>query len=170
MGLRTRLVALLAVFIALTLITSTGAFTTVSAERTVDVSVAGDDAALLQIEPHSGPNGDYAEQSGGEFQINFDNVSATGVNLDAKTTLGNVFNVTNQGTQTVTVTISKSGTYPNAVDFNSSDDQELDDGASGVDIGVGDTLEVTIEIDTTAVSPSAGETLVDSITIHAEAS
>ncbi|MFC7185867.1 hypothetical protein [Halorubrum yunnanense] len=48
----------------------TGAFSSVSAERTVSVGVAEDDEAFLSLEPSNGPNGAYAEQSGGTLELN----------------------------------------------------------------------------------------------------
>ena len=43
----------------------TGAFDTAEADRTAEVEVAGDAAALLGIEPVEGPNSEYAEITGG---------------------------------------------------------------------------------------------------------
>ena len=133
------------------------------------MTVAEDASALVQIEPHSGSNGAYAEQNGGEFEINFDNVPATGVNQNATTTLANVFNVTNQGTQSITVTITETGTHADIVSFESADGTQLDGGSAGVTVPVGETVEVTIKIDTTGQNLAAGTSLLDSITIHATA-
>ena len=75
--------ALVALFLAIGLLTATGAFTSVSATRTAEVNVAGDGAALLQLQPYAGPNGynpsgggtqtnseGYAQLTAGELEIN----------------------------------------------------------------------------------------------------
>ena len=167
---RTRLFVVLAVFVAGFSIVGSGAFSTVTAERTVSVNVAGDDAALLELDPHSGPNGAYAGLNAGELEINFDDVSADGVNQNATTTLENVFNVTNSGTQSTSVNITKTGANAGLVTFNTSDGTRIDGGSgNAVSVGTGETIEVTIYIDTTGRNLASGDTLLDSITIHAEA-
>ena len=166
---RLPLLSLIAVFVALTLVVTTGAFSSVTATRTVDVGVAGDDAALLQLTPHTGPNGDYAALVDGEFRITFDGVPADGVNQNATTTIPDVFNVTNRGTQTVTVNVTESGNHTGLVTFESAGGTQLDDGSAGVAVPVGATLEVTIVIDTTGQNLPAGTPLLDSITVRAAA-
>jgi methylaspartate ammonia-lyase len=47
----------------------TGAFTSVSATRGVNVHVAEDADALLAIEPSPGPNGEYAVVGNGQIAI-----------------------------------------------------------------------------------------------------
>jgi len=86
-----------------------GAFTSVSADRNIDVAVAGDDKALLQLEPTDGANSVFAEQSGSTLKINIDDsvssVDGEGLNDDARTIIRDVFKITNQGTQDVYVFI-----------------------------------------------------------------
>lgn len=170
MASRTRLLALVAVGLALTLVVATGAFTSVTATRTVSVEVAGDDAALLQLTPHDGPNGDFAALVDGQLELSFEGVPSDGVNQNATTTVADVFNVTNQGTQPVNVTITESGNHTDRVTFETAGGVQLDGGAAGVTLPVGETIEVTIEVDTTGESFPPGSSLLDSITIHAEAS
>ena len=86
----------------------TGAFTSVSADRSVSVALEGDDDALLQIQPSDGPNADYATQSGNTLEINIDDtnsVGGDGLNDDARTIIRDVFKITNRGTQDVYVFI-----------------------------------------------------------------
>lgn len=86
----------------------TGAFTSVSADRSVSVALEGDDDALLQIQPSDGPNADYATQNGNTLEINIDDtnsVGGDGLNDDARTIIRDVFKITNQGTQDVYVFI-----------------------------------------------------------------
>ena len=88
----------------------TGAFTSVTAERTVDVQVAGDASAYLGLEPVSqSPNSDYVVMNNGEVSFDFSNadgdssgggsVDGDGFNPDATTRIDDVLRVTNQGTQ-----------------------------------------------------------------------
>lgn len=170
---RTLVLALFMVAGAIALAIGTGAFTTVTAERTVAVNTAGDDSALLQLTVHNGPNGLYAQQTGGgQIEILLDGSgasSASGVNLNASTTIGDVFNVTNQGTQDVGVWIVKSGPHANLVTFQNATGGALDNSSAAAQtIGIGGTIEVTIVIDTTGQSLTAGDTILDSITIHAD--
>lgn len=167
---RTRLFVVFAVFGVGLFVLGTGAFTTVSAERTVSVNTAADDAALLELTPNDGPNGKYADGSGDELEINFDAVPATGVNQNAITTLRDVFNVTNRGTQTASVYITKSGANAGLVNFENGTGSQIDGGSTnGVSVPVGESVEVAIVVDTTGQNLSGGDTLLDSITIHAEA-
>ena len=167
---RTRLFVVLAVFVAGFSIVGSGAFSTVTAERTVSVDVAGDDAALLELDPHSGPNGAYAGLNAGELEINFDDVSADGVNQNATTTINNVFNVTNSGTQSTSVYITKTGANADLVTFETAGGTRIDGGSgNAVIVPVGETVQVTIKIDTTGRNLASGDTLLDSIMVHAEA-
>jgi hypothetical protein len=86
----------------------TGAFTSVSANRTVNVSVADDANALLALEQAgTGPNSQYAEVSDGEVTIDLDNSDTanggSGVNGNAVTNVLDIFKIRNQGTQPVAV-------------------------------------------------------------------
>jgi hypothetical protein len=92
---------------------STGAFTSVEANRDISVAVADDSDALLAIEPEDTPNGtEYADVDNGEVSLDFTNTDETdgaggsGLNADATTTIRDVLQVTNQGTQDVIVGIS----------------------------------------------------------------
>lgn len=110
-----KLFALLAIFAAIGLVTATGAFTTVSAARTADVSVAGDSAALLAIAPAGGANSDYVSTPNGQltFDLSAGSQGASGVNQRGETDIRAVFTITNQGTQEIGVwieTIDNTGT------------------------------------------------------------
>lgn len=90
-------------------VASTGAFSTVEAERDVGVSVASDSSAYLSIEPGD-QNGDYlTNASSAEAAINFTSENDTvagggeGVNTNALSTFADVFKIRNQGTQDVEV-------------------------------------------------------------------
>lgn len=98
-----KLFALLAIFAAIGLATATGAFTTVQADRTANINAAGDSAALLQLTPAS----EYAQSNNNQLQLDFAGSSGAGVNTEAITDLGrSVFVVENQGSQTVSVSVT----------------------------------------------------------------
>lgn len=88
-----------------------GAFTSVQADRDITIEVADDSAALLGLEPHPGPNGEYAEETGdpGTIELDFTQTDAannsTGLNNNADTNIEDVVFVTNRGTQDVYVNV-----------------------------------------------------------------
>ena len=159
--------------IAVSLTIGSGAFSTVTATRTVSVDTAGDDSALLQLTVHSGPNGLYAQQTaGGQLEVLLDGGlgSSNGVNLNATTTVKRVFNVTNQGSQSVGVWVVKSGPRSSLVSFETDGGAALDNSsASAQTLAVGATIQVAIVIDTSGQSLSAGDVLLTDITIYADA-
>jgi len=110
-----KLLALVAVFAAIGLVTATGAFTTVSAERTATVGVAGDDNALLALDEGVASDGgvsanadDYIDTENGQLQIDLagSDAGASGINLRADTDVKNLFTISNQGTQPVAVYVT----------------------------------------------------------------
>lgn len=170
---RTVVFALFTIAGAIALAIGTGAFSTVAADRTVDVQTAGDDSALLQLTVHSGPNGLYAQQTGaGQIEILLDGGlgPSGGVNLNASTTIRDVFNITNQGSQAVGVWIVKSGPRSSLVTFENATGSALDNSSAAAQtLAVGATIEVTIVIDTTGQNLAAGDVILESITVHADA-
>lgn len=111
----------------------TGAFTTVEAQRTVDVQTAGDASAFLALETidDSDNSDEYAEiDSDGLLTVTLD-----GVNLNAITHVDRVFQVTNNGSEAVSLYFEErpGGENPdgNAIDIGTRTDQL--DGVSSVD-------------------------------------
>jgi hypothetical protein len=85
---------------------STGAFTSVQADRSVEVNVANDAKAFLAIEADDTPNGsEYVNTSGGTVSLDFTGTDSNGlgVNKNGVTEFDDLLNITNQGTQTVIV-------------------------------------------------------------------
>ncbi|MFC7116244.1 hypothetical protein ACFQH2_16615 [Natronoarchaeum sp. GCM10025703] len=89
-------------------ITGSGAFTEVQADRDINVNVADDSDAFLEIKPADSPNGDaYAEETDdpGTIQLTFDDnatgVAGSGVNDRALVEFKNVLTIRNSGTQEV---------------------------------------------------------------------
>ncbi|MYL16822.1 hypothetical protein GLW36_09220 [Halorubrum terrestre] len=86
----------------------TGAFTSVSANRTVNVALADDSNAFVGLEPG---DSELVVQSGSTLQVNLDGTGAdgSGANMDAVTTIGDpdnpqtnhAFKIIHQGTQPV---------------------------------------------------------------------
>ena len=150
-------------------VVGSGAFSSMQAERGVSVEVVGDDAAYLALEPAEGPNGQYAsinENGLLEVQVSDENEAITGegVNPNSWYDLGNVFQITNQGTQQVGVWIEHDRKH---VSFLTGE-TVLDDPGAPVFADSGETLPVRITVDTRNVD-SSDESLLDEISIHANA-
>lgn len=92
-------------------ITSTGAFTSVEANRDVAVQVSDDANAYLAIDDTGNANAEYVTETNGEFGLDFTGSNSTtgngsGVNADAVTVFEDLFQVENQGTQDVEVEVT----------------------------------------------------------------
>lgn len=186
-----KLLGLVALFAAIGIITATGAFTTVAAERTAQIDVAGDASGLLALEPTEEPDGVYAHLSedgdGAEtLTIDFSQVDGAGVNDEAVTDLVDVFTITNNGQQTVAVTITDHDYDANGDEESSPEDDAVtfyttseagfghaDGGleSNAIEIAPGDSITVSIYIDTRGVDEddTNENDLVDDITIEANA-
>ena len=108
-----KLLALLLVFGAVGTLAATGAFTTVEAERTADVNVAGDANALLQIVPNE-TEGDtsFIQQNNtgtGTFVIDLSGNGDAQLNQRGTTTSQDLFDITNNGNESVDVWINPEG-------------------------------------------------------------
>ncbi|MFA1609976.1 hypothetical protein [Halobellus rubicundus] len=150
----------------------TGAFTTVSAERSVDVSTAGDADAFLQIEDDSS----YVQGGDNDaLQINLDadggNTDAdSGFNDEAVTELAGVIRITNNAADESTATIGLSTEAADSASASGSVTVTVDDGDSGnsnvadievlvsnnagdfdgstTDLAVGETAYLDVRVDT----------------------
>lgn len=178
-----KLFALVAIFAAIGLVAATGAFSSVEATRSVNVDVANDTDALLELSPNANSdNGDYVSFDGnGALQVdltdsNLDN--ASGVNPNATTQFDSVFNITNQGTQDVAVYIGgKSGTNANSLNLYEADTSGTSVPNSAPSTGSfvlspGETVTIGVEVDTTGGSGSTlgeNDDIRAQITINAEA-
>mgnify|MGYP006896938196 CR=1 FL=1 len=85
----------------------TGAFASVEATRTVNVSVVGDQSAYLGLDAES----PYAKNVGKQLRLDFgpNNSGGDGVNADAVTTFDGVFEMVNNGPNELDITIDKTG-------------------------------------------------------------
>jgi hypothetical protein len=112
----------------------TGAFTSVEADRQVDVEVAGDSSAYLALQKAADENDDpgansdaYVDTSGAEVSLDFSSgngdVGGDGFNPNAITEVDNLIEVQNQGTQSAYLSVDTA-------------DLDLSDG-SGNQAGIG---------------------------------
>ena len=145
-----------------------GAFSSVQAERDVTVNVAGDEAALLALEPAEGPNGDYASIEDGTLALNFDgsaeDVDGQGFNAEATTRVDEVFTITNQGTQKVGVYIEEFETIDNVdIAFIAQNGAEtsLVGADAAVGLPVGESIPVGLVADVGDVAPTEGDGVID---------
>ncbi|WP_459806367.1 DUF1102 domain-containing protein [Halopiger thermotolerans] len=133
----------------------TGAFDSVQADRTVQVSTAGDADAYLGITG----DGEYVKDDSANSQLTIDlggaaqtNAGGQGFNENAVTNVSDVVTITNQGTENVTVSINESGVQ-SAVDFQLSHQNTLTPGESV-------NLSVTVDDLNDNVDENASDTLV----------
>lgn len=176
-----KLFALVAIFAAIALVAATGAFSTVQADRSTNVTVAGDSAALLGLDAADTDNGGYASVNNGQLsvalntsatQVGSGNVQGNGVNQDALTEVEYVFNITNQGSQDVDVYITKTGDDIDAVQFFDgpiTSSNNITTSSQATTVTPGSTVSVSIKIDTTGTDDVPEDQLVSEITVHAEA-
>jgi hypothetical protein len=126
-----KLLALLLAFTAVGGLAATGAFTTVQAERTAEVSTAGDSNALVQIEPASGTEFADTGSNDNEVQIDLDGNENTdqdpgGVNIDAQTLDDGVLTVTNNGNGPVTISATAATSSDATIEFYVADSEVVD--------------------------------------------
>lgn len=109
----------------------TGAFTTVEAQRTVNVETADDADAFLGLSPDDRDSSTqntvenaYVSETDGTLQINLDgngtNSNASGLNQNARTTFRRLVEIANNGTQEVTSITLEFTTTPSGVDPNNT--------------------------------------------------
>jgi len=157
-----KLIPLFGILLAAIVVMSTGAFTSVTADRDATINVANDASALLGLDASTGPNGEYADtDTDGKLVIAINNL-----NKSATTVMNDVFVVQNNGTQDVQVTITWDDAH---LAFSSADDGFTSTtptvGASSItfDLDSGATKNISIAIQSETANIS------ETITITAEA-
>lgn len=159
----------------------TGAFTSVEAERTVNIEVANEDEALLTMEPDlDSENADFVNQgTDGVLFFDINDVvggdgSGKGPSTESVYTFDSVFNVRNRGTQEVFFeTQFENIESLDSVGFyaGNEDDSVLDGEEYVGKIPVGETADMGIKIDTSDMDVELGEDrLIDDITAEITAS
>lgn len=89
-----------------------GAFSQIEANRTVTVDIAGDQAAFLQLGPADAEYDEFFDYVDNVLEINLGGLAATnadGLNDDAVTAFDAVLEITNEGTQEITLTVDEDG-------------------------------------------------------------
>jgi hypothetical protein len=167
--LRRIAIVLLALGLVTGAIYATGAFTSLTAQRDANVAVTGDASAYLSLKPASGPNGEYARYEHGQLQVVLgettteDGATGSGVNVNAVTTVNNVFTITNHGSQTVGLWLTDGS---DAVTFE-IDGQSIEAKGNAITIEPGTTKPVSLVVDTRQVK--TGTDLLKSVTFHSSA-
>ena len=148
----------------------TGAFTSVEADRQVDVTVEDDADAYLGLQNSDGPNDTYFEgQDDGAAALDFSDSgnSGSGVNPNAETEFDSVFQIVNQGTQEVTVSLSGDGDIVAGED----DASELSEGEIGIALASGGTIDTGHDVEVNVAVSTGDDTsnLSGTLTISADA-
>lgn len=143
----------------------TGAFTSVEAERTVNVAIADEDEALLALEPNDDTFASANSNRREAIQLSFDALAngGGGPGSQSEYVFDRVFTVRNQGTQTVYVQASFS--ERNGLDEEISpsfyvadaDEYLLEQGDSAVAIPSGESADIGTEIDTDEINAGLDE-------------
>lgn len=124
----------------------TGAFTSATVKgRSVNVSTTGDGSAYVQLNAdHSGANSKYASyDSNGKLQLDFGSL-----NQNSSFSFDHVFEIKNQGTQSVDVHISNDTS--SGINFYWGDGSSAEDASNAKTIAVGESLTVGVEIPDTS--------------------
>jgi hypothetical protein len=160
---RNALIGLGSVVVGSGALVGSGAFSSVSAQRSVGVNSAGDSNALLGLEV----TGDL---TGSGETINFD--LSEDLNLDAITRFNSALTITNNGNDMVTVDIeagevttdsadSLIGTSPTPLRFEQASGDAVDSLSSSV------TFDIVFDLTGTTTTSTADSNIPDNITILA---
>ena len=137
-----------------------GAFTSVTAERDVEVAVADDANAFLRLEAvEDSPNADaFVEEGDGTIAIDITETEddggetlGEGLNPNAETVIDDLFVIQNQGTQEIEVEIDEEfdPIEANVLEVEGSESADTDDLLSEPQtLGVGDEATVGLVLDT----------------------
>jgi hypothetical protein len=127
----------------------TEAFSTVEAERTVDVDVADDAKAYLAMQAASSAvAADHVDTSDGVIELDFsstDDTAGEGVNDEALTKFDNLFKIQNQGSQSANVYVTDQADW---IRFR-SDGSSIEGPSNAVELSPGEEIIVSLTIDTT---------------------
>jgi len=143
----------------------TGAFSNVSSQRQLTVTVAGDASGLLSLRPHGGPNGEYADDAGDKLALSLGDDSA-GVTRGSQYEFDAVLHVGNQGTQPVYVwtEVDSRAFADDALHLYQSDAEVPFDASNPAEVGVGGDRALGVYVDTTGVETDSYDA---TITVHA---
>lgn len=110
-----------------------GAFTSVEADRSVQISMANDANAFLKLEGKDTPNGnEYVSNDGtnGTLSLDFSSTEegANGLNQNADTIIRDLFEIHNQGTQEVVIGVTN---LPDGMSIYADEDSGSTPGSAG---------------------------------------
>lgn len=139
----------------------TGAFTSVEADRSVSVTVADEDRAYLALSPTEGANSTFVYQDSStnkQLTIDINDANTTegdGVGLNSVYEFDDVFQIENQGTQEVDVSIDEltnTDFDPNAdgltVQFYPGSDADSPLHDTPVTLGTGNSIAIGLKVET----------------------
>ena len=143
---------------------STGAFTSVEAERTATVAIADEDEALLALESTDDPNNAFVQtdtESRNRIRLDFNNVvdDANGPGTNSVYEFDRVFEVSNQGAQDLFLQTEFEDTEDlDAVGFYVEDavDNTIDDDVAA-GIGTGNSAAIGVTFDTDGIDVRRGD-------------
>ncbi|MFB6130605.1 MAG: PKD domain-containing protein [Salinigranum sp.] len=123
----------------------------------------------IVLSPSNGPNGQYAtiDDPARELTVNLSNPAgnASGVNPNAITTVERVFTITNVGDTPQQVWIVHTGVRRALTIYDQRSGKPLKR-EENVTLTPGQTIEVSVRVDTTDRSVSTGDTLLTKIVLH----
>jgi hypothetical protein len=154
-----------------------GAFSSVSAKRTMSVGATTDAQSFLTLQPYNGPGGygSAVEKTGGTIKFDFDDELGTGDGLgtDSMYEFDRVFEVVNKGTQSINMWLGsvKASGIDSPLDVELYRVNEHAKPLDGInyyaDLPVGDVAIIGIRIDTHGVG--IDQTLQVALSIVADA-
>jgi hypothetical protein len=158
------------------LATGSGAFTSVEADRDVDVEIAGDQSAYVTITDTGNANDEYITTDTGQMGIDLTSGNSTsgggsGVNTNAVTVIEDLFEVGNQGTQDVDVEVSPL-TFVDTGNGNTLIVLVVpDSGFPSVTVSPGNTeiYSLVVDVYPGGTTSGTGIEISDTITVTAEA-
>jgi len=126
----------------------------------------------IVLAPADGPNGAYAEidDENHELTVNLSSPerNATGVNPDAETTVERIFSISNEGEVSQQIWIAHTGTERALTVYDARSGAPLERDQN-VSLAPGETIEVSMQIDTTPASITVRQTLVTKIVLRQRA-
>lgn len=162
----------------------TGAFTSVEAERSVTVNIAEEDTGLLALEPREDDEGFFViapERNRNRLRFDFDNAmnvvdEAEGIGSNSVYRFDRLFDVTNQGAQTVYFESSFGAIDDLDVDLDDialyveeEDDLHLDGETAVVKLEPGQSAALGFEIDSGDDNLDPQRTATDGFSVEIEA-
>jgi hypothetical protein len=161
------LLGLIVLVVGAGVIGASGAFSSVQAERTMDIDTTGDGSALLQLSGNDDTIAGTA-QSGG---VDVLEIANSEINEDAQTIFAGAFTITNGGNDNVDeLYFRENGSVApgGPVDFVQSGGSSLVGSSNAVSLGAqGDSVEIDVVIDTTGSTSSANLPNSGTVTIVA---